>query len=226
MIEEKSGIVAQTINKQFKGIFNSFGITKRDLEKAEDDLDLPEISRQEVALLGDTGIDMSEARKDIDISGTKEIFSYKKRPVVVYIKDQYLNYQALSQKKYNKYHLCYCAALKKADEEKRFYNRYVMVRRTKGDFWIGVYEKDTEYMLEEYAYRKLNICQDCLRQLDWKGFSKYCGSNPNNWWQSGDKLLRQQIVDNFSIGEFLRVMRKELREEMSQQLKGRYLSQQ
>lgn len=217
--------MAGSITNGFNDIFVKMKITQRDLEKAQDDMDLPKMTAVEYESLEDKGIDMSVNRDAIEISEGKGIFSYKKRPVVVYIKDQYLDNNAISNKKYNKYHLCYCRSLQNAAQEKRFYNRYVMVRRTKGDFWMGIFKKDSERMVEDYAYRRLNICQDCLRQMNWKGFKKYCGPAPNNWWQKGDTAMRARIVQQFSIDEFLQVMRSEIRSSMSRELKKGYFTE-
>ena len=217
--------MAGSITNGFNDIFVKMKITQRDLEKAQDDMDLPKMTAVEYESLEDKGIDMSVNRDAIEISEGKGIFSYKKRPVVVYIKDQYLDNNAISNKKYNKYHLCYCRSLQNAAQEKRFYNRYVMVRRTKGDFWMGIFKKDSERMVEDYAYRRLNICQDCLRQMNWKGFKKYCGPDPNNWWQKGDTAMRARIVQQFSIDEFLQVMRSEIRSSMSRELKKGYFTE-
>ncbi len=217
--------MAGNITNMFNDIFVKMKISQRDLEKAEDDLDLPEMTAMEYETLEDKGIDMSVNIDFIGISEGKGIFSYKKRPVVVYIRDQYLDDNAISNKKYNKYHLCYCKSLQKAAKEDRFYNRYVMTRRTEADFWMGIFAKYSEYMVEEYAYRRLNICQDCLRQMNWKGFNKYCGSDPNNWWQQGDSAMRAKIVQKFSIDEFLHVMRSEIRSAMSRELKKSYFTE-
>lgn len=208
----------------FSGILQQMKISRKELEDVEDELILPKMSQQEMSDIADKGIEMSANRQAIEISDVNGIFSYKKRPAVVYIKDQYLDINNIAKKKYNKYHLCYCKALRQAEKEHRFYNRYVMVRRTKGDFWTGIYEKGLDYLVEDYAYRKLNICQDCLRQLNWKNFNQYCGSDPNSWWQQGDQAKRSAIVSQFSIAEFLRVMRDQIRKQMNQELRDAYMA--
>lgn len=206
----------------FGNIFRDMEITQRDLDDAEDELILPKMTEIEKADIADTGIDMDDAMKSVEISQRNGTFSYKKRPVVVYIKEQYLNDKAISAKKFNKYHLCYCKALQTAEKEKRFYNRYVMVRRIKGDFWTRIHSKDSDYVVGDYMYRKLDICQDCLRMLNWKNFNAYCGSNPNNWWEYGDERKRSSIVAHFSIDEFLHTMREELRAELRNELANKY----
>lgn len=205
----------------FNEVFQKLGINNKELEEAEDDLDLPEMSVAEMTNIADTGIDMKECQENIEIADNGT-FSYKKRPVVVYIKDQYLTSDAIMKGKYTKYHLCYCKALQTANAENRFYNRYVMVRRIKGDFWMRVFEKGSDVLWEDYDYRKLNICQDCLRKLNWKNFNSYCGEG-DNWWQSGDQKARNRIVTKFSIQEFLAEMRAQMREKMNTELKKSYI---
>ncbi len=205
----------------FSGIFKQMHISQHELDEAEDALTLPELSQVEMSNMADKGIDMKSNKEFIEVSWKTGIFSYKKRPVVVYIRDQWLSAEAIENHRYSKYHLCYCKALKEAHQQHRFYNRYVMVRRLKGDFWMNVYSKEHQVVVLDYAYRKLDICQDCLRQLNWKNFNSFCGKNPENWWTEGDKAARQKIVNQFNITEFLHKMRERLRKENSS-LEGKY----
>ena len=210
------------IYSMFADIFKTMGITRRELDDAEDELVLPKMTEMEKTGIADTGIDMIYDRKSVAISARNGIFSYKKRPVVVYIKEQYLDDKNIAAKKFNKYHLCYCKALQTAEKQRRFYNRYVMVRRTKGDFWTRIHTKGSDYVVGDYMYMKLDICQDCLRMLNWKNFNAYCGSNPDNWWEYGDEKKRRAIVAAFSIDEFLHAMREELRAELRNELTSAY----
>lgn len=205
----------------FSGVFRQMHITQHELDEAEDALILPKMSQAELNSMSDTGIDMASNKEFIEVSYSNGIFSYKKRPVVVYIRDQWLSDEAIEYNRYSKYHLCYCKSLKEAHKQHRFYNRYVMVRRLKGDFWMSVFNKDQHELVMDYAYRKLDICQDCLRQLNWKNFNSFCGKDPENWWKTGDKAARQRIVHQFNIAEFLHQMRERLRDE-NKDLKEKY----
>lgn len=205
----------------FSGIFKQMNITQHELDEAEDDLVLPKMSAMELTSIADKGMDMNSNKEFIEVSWKTGIFTYKKRPVVVYIRDQWLSDEAIQNHRYSKYHLCYCKALKEAHKNNRFYNRYVMVRRLKGDFWMNVSSTEHHVRIMDSAYRKLDICQDCLRQLNWKNFNRFCGKNPDNWWKEGDKAARQKIVNQFNIPEFLHQMRERLKEENSD-LKAKY----
>ncbi|MBQ6006082.1 MAG: hypothetical protein IJL14_07525 [Selenomonadaceae bacterium] len=54
---------------------------------------------------------------------------------------------------------------------------------------------------EQNVYRRLKVCQFCLRELNWKNFQRYCGSG-REIFEGGDRVKRQEIVDEFDIAEY------------------------
>lgn len=127
-------------------------------------------------------------------------FEYKNNIVLVYQRDQYLTRENYAQDNYTRFHLCFCEALRDAKKHNRFESRYVMTFDTSGNFFVNIFVDGRRR--EQHVYRRLKVCQHCLRELNWKNFRKYCGTGRMTW-KGGDPATRQRIVDEFDIAEFL-----------------------
>lgn len=109
---------------------------------------------------------------------------YKGRRVIVYIRDvaEYGGRASMP-----KYHLAMCTTLSMMMEAGRFKTRYVVATRDDGKFSIQRIRGETAIKSEE----QLNVCQQCLDELNYREFSMRMGSR-----------LRQEAVQNFSIKMF------------------------
>lgn len=109
---------------------------------------------------------------------------YKGRRVIVYIRDiaEYGGRTSMP-----KYHLAMCSTLSKMMEAGRFKTRYVVATRDDGRFSIQRIRGDTSIKGEE----QLNVCQQCLDELNYKSFS--IRMPPHQ---------RRDAVSNFSVKLF------------------------
>lgn len=194
-------------------------ITEDDIYQEISELSLPHIDAATRRKLETTGL-MIEGGFDnweVEFCKPEQYFFYKRRPVLVYIKDQFVTRDRYRQGKHNPFHICYCDALKEAEQKHRLQNRYVLTYNTSGEFQVhvtvrdgvgdyGYFHETSREDLGEQTVR-LRVCNDCLRALNWKKFRAYCGDGPA-WWQGGDRRMREKIVREFSIEEFLGVVRK------------------
>lgn len=204
------------ILRHFADTFEILGITSDELTEAryEIKLDLPPIDSSLKFQLETDGFVFNEGEdilhhKDISFTAPHEYFLFKKRPVLVYIRDQYVSREDYAVGKINKFHVCFCKALDEAKNQRRFRDRYVVTTNTRGDFFVDIREKYSRIPIEEGVYKKLEICQDCLREINWKNFRAYCGDGAE-WWRGGSFRKRQEIVRTFNIDEFLKGVRRDL----------------
>lgn len=128
-------------------------------------------------------------------------FKYKDNIVLVYHRDQYLTRKDYARGKLKRFHLCFCQALRDAKNQNRYESRYVMTFDTSGNFLVNLFLLNGEKR-EQNVYRRLKVCQHCLRELNWKNFRKYCGTGQMTF-TGGNRQMRQKIVDEFDIAEFL-----------------------
>lgn len=128
-------------------------------------------------------------------------FEYKNNIVLVYQRDQYLTRENYAQDNYTRFHLCFCEALRDAKTHNRLESRYVMTFDTSGNFLVNLFLLNGEKR-EQNVYRRLKVCQHCLRELNWKNFRKYCGTGRMTW-KGGNRQMRQKIADEFDIAEYL-----------------------
>lgn len=117
------------------------------------------------------------------------LLSYKGEHVILYIKDTGDDYWTLKNEPWEsrKFHLYDCQTLKKMEEMGRF-RRYVVSRRTDGMFKVFWRNDETGDHGEMEA--KLNVCQNCLKNINWMGYRER-------------KSARGRIVKMFEISEFL-----------------------
>ena len=205
-----------SILNPFEKTFQILGITSDDITEAmyELKLDLPPIDSSLKLTLETDGFVFDENEdilhhKDISFTAPHEYFLFKKRPVLVYIRDQYVTWEDYQAEKLNRFHVCFCKALDKAKHQHRFQNRYVVTTNTRGKFFVNIFDRESKYPFEEGVYKKLEICKDCLREINWKNFRSFCGSGAE-WWNGGNYKQRKKIVESFSIDEFLKSVRRDL----------------
>jgi hypothetical protein len=118
---------------------------------------------------------------DIDVLDDKTL-GYKGYRVLVYIRD--VATYGRDRDSLPKFHLTYCNMLQKMKRMKRW-ERYVVNHRDDGKFKINITDQGITKTV------RLNVCQWCLGQIDWKGFQS-----------ESDRGKRLQLVDGFSLSEF------------------------
>ncbi len=93
-----------------------------------------------------------------------------------------------------RYHLAYCQTLEKMKRNSRF-DRYVVAQTTSGEFKVNIIDRN---VTSEHV--RLNVCQNCLERIHWKGFSI-----------SGmSRMERQSRVEGFSLPEFFKEYPRDL----------------
>lgn len=103
---------------------------------------------------------------------------YKGQRVILYIRDV-MNYGYDNDPRF---HIAMCKTLKDMFSNNRKH-RYVLSQREDGIFPLYYGNND------KLTYKKLHVCQNCLKLLEYQGFSSH---NP----------LKKQIVQNFTLTEF------------------------
>ncbi|NLS54553.1 HNH endonuclease [Hafnia alvei] len=93
-----------------------------------------------------------------------------------------------------RYHLAYCQTLEKMKKNSRF-DRYVVAQTTSGEFKVNIVDREVTSQNV-----RLNVCQNCLDRIHWKGFSI----------QGMSRAERQNRVDSFSLPEFFREYPRDL----------------
>ena len=194
----------------FEDSFKILGITPNDLEELAYELRLPPIDPEIANLIERGGLEITDIlhNSDITFSTPHEYFLFRKRPVLAYIRDQRISLDEFEKGKFNKFHVCFCKALETARIQNRLQKRYIITTNTSGNFLVNIDIIDAPYS-EENVYKRLEVCKDCLRELNWKGFLKFCGIG-TEWWMGGKAWKREEIVKSFSIEEFLKSAKKDL----------------
>ena len=129
-------------------------------------------------ILETTGHDISPEDLSVAKDGTLE---YKGRKVVVYIRDQRVQYQPY------KFHVADCKKLTEMKNNDR-YHRYVVSNRTDGTFTVNSYDRGR--IVENDAQTKLSICKYCLSFLNYSGYAN-C-----------NEQTRTRIYNSFELDEF------------------------
>jgi len=93
-----------------------------------------------------------------------------------------------------RYHLAFCQTLEKMQKNSRF-ERYVMAQSISGEFKVNIIHRTVES-----KNVKLNVCQNCLDKIRWKGFS-ITGES---------RSVRQQRVESFSLSDFFKEYPRDL----------------
>ena len=129
-------------------------------------------------ILGTTGVDIPLDEIETAADGTLE---YEGRKVVVYIRDQSVDYQPY------KFHVANCDKLQSMREEGRD-KRYVVSTRTNGTFTINSFKNGR--LVKKGDEDELHVCKYCLRRLNYKGYRgcRYAEQN--------------RIMTSFNLKEF------------------------
>ncbi|BCO31187.1 HNH endonuclease [Thiohalobacter sp. COW1] len=125
-----------------------------------------------------------------DVDSSNGLLSYKGRQILLYIQDHTRKgvHQTLKDgKKGNRFHISDCKTLKMMREGGRF-ERYVVTQNLDGDFKVSGEDWHTKEYIEGIA--KLQVCQNCLKELNYKG--------------AGNSGARN-IAETFDIEEFFSV---------------------
>lgn len=199
------------IIKPFENCLKMLKITSDEITDAIYEFDLPPLDLSLKLELESGGIEIEGIlkNKDISFSVPHEYFLFKSRPVLVYIRDQYVKQEDYEKNKLNRFHFCFCKALEKAKHEHHLESRYIVTTNTSGKFFVNIAELYSGELIEEGVYKKLNVCQECLREVNWKNFLSYCGADAE-WWTGGNYRQRKRITETFSIKEFLKSTRRDL----------------
>lgn len=125
-----------------------------------------------------------------DVDSSNGLLSYKGRQILLYIQDHTRKgiHQTLRDgKKGNKFHIFDCKTLKMMREGGRF-ERYVVTQNLDGEFHVSGTDWHTKEYVEGIA--KLQVCQNCLKELNYKGATNGGARN---------------IAQDFNIEEFFSV---------------------
>ena len=197
------------ILEKFRDVFAPMNIGEYEVVRAMYSLSLEAISFDEERKLDGDGIyaNSKDIEKLLSVSEPEGYLTYKGRPIVVYLRDQFLKPQNYKAGRYNPYHICMCDALRRAMAGNRYEARYVMTYNKSANFMVNLFVRNHEYgkkteKKEQGVYRMLRVCQDCLRELNYKNFRRYCGHGIE-WFKGGNPRKRAEIVDSFRIDEFL-----------------------
>lgn len=202
--------IDKKIFAQFQDIFKAMNISERRVQLEMENLKLPPLDFLTMNELQFDGVELEENifKTPPEILNPQLYFKYEERPVIMYLRDQYLTQANYNSGKLRPFHLCFCSALREAEQKNRYESRYVMTYNTSGKFRVNLWIRDKNSAGNVYTdkkeqdiYRPLKVCQHCLREINWKHFRSYCGGGVE-WWRGGNSLKRQQIVDEFDIEEY------------------------
>ncbi|MCC6468813.1 MAG: HNH endonuclease [Alphaproteobacteria bacterium] len=121
------------------------------------------LTREELVSLTTEGIDVTGDRIEFHDDGT---LKYKGIRVLVYIRDV-ADYGRDDQSSRPRFHFASCRTLQQMKDNNRFH-RYVVATRDDGFFQINVTGKPGR---GAGTQERLNVCQNCLNRLSYKGFS-------------------------------------------------------
>jgi hypothetical protein len=141
------------------------------------------LTADEIERLSTEGVDIPLDEVRVLNDGT---YVYKGKRVIVYIRDV-ADYARAQEVKLPRFHLSMCDTIARMMEERRYEKRYVVATRDDGYFSIQMIRQNKVVRTEE----KLDICQHCLAELSYKGFS---GRQPEQ--------SRRRAVESFSLQEF------------------------
>lgn len=132
--------------------------------QAWDAVDGDDLVRQ----LRTTGIEVEDISEITTASdGT---FEYKGEKVLVYIRDQ-ISYSG--RERVYKFHISHCRTISDAFASNRE-SRYVVSSRDDGRFVVNRFSG--ERLVEEHVLRELSVCKNCLKNLEYQGYSDHHGA--------------------------------------------------
>lgn len=199
----------------FSDVLKTMDITEEDIKIAYGRMRLPKIDYALELKLRTTGLEVENGLRNENIEFCKpnSFIFYKQRPMIVYIKDQYQTIEKYNRQKFNPFHICYCEQLQENIMNHKM-QRYVVTNNLSGDYIINVKVMDEDrnvYHEEKERLEHLNVCQSCLRKLNWKNFNQFCNNTGiGEWYQGGDAAGRLNIVKSFNIKEFFAQVEKDL----------------
>lgn len=135
-----------------------------------------------------TGVDVKIDEVLPHHDGTLAYNGYR---VLLYIRDIHA---IAGQADMPKYHFAYCRALEKMRKHARM-NKYVVANGDSGEFQVNV--MDSEIKTQTV---KLNVCQNCLDTIHWKGFDLLKMERPS----------RLKLVSEFTLTEFFNAYPRDL----------------
>jgi hypothetical protein len=109
---------------------------------------------------------------------------YKGHRVLLYIRD-ISNYSNRDKQSMPKFHFTFCSTLNTMRQNKRF-ARYVVANRADGEFQVNLIGQT-----DEARFVRLHVCQNCLAEIAWQGFSSEL-----------TREARSDAVKNFSLPAF------------------------
>jgi hypothetical protein len=109
---------------------------------------------------------------------------YKGHRVLLYIRD-ISNYSNRDKQSMPKFHFTFCSTLNTMRQNRRF-ARYVVANRADGEFQVNLIGQT-----DEPRFVRLHVCQNCLAQIAWQGFSSEL-----------TREARSEAVKNFSLPAF------------------------
>ncbi|MDI9844516.1 hypothetical protein QM435_05035 [Legionella pneumophila] len=137
--------------------------------------------------LGDDGVEI-DSLDEIDFRSDATL-GFRGQRVLIYIRDVSAYRHEISLPKF---HVSTCKTLVDMWQRKRS-ERYVLYQRENGIFQINLMRDGKVDVRQE----KLNVCRNCLDNLNWNNYSE-------------NKLIRNKIVDEFSISQFFEKFPKSL----------------
>lgn len=147
------------------------------------------LDEKSIRLLGVEGIEITDF-KDVHPQQDKTL-GYKGQRVLVYIRDVN-HYQNTTNPSLPRFHVSFCKKLEEMKNGGRL-QRYVVANRDDGYFNININNRGAEWI-------ELDVCQFCLDNLSWKGFS----------FNKMQAQRRQAIVSEFTINAFFKKYPKTL----------------
>lgn len=200
----------------FSDVRSAMNISGEDIAAAMYDWELPELAPWEGLHLADRdGLDVTREMIDnIEYAFPEKTMTYKGRPIIVYQRDQFIPGVKYRNGRYGKYHVCFCNELRKKKDKHIFENRYVITYDTSGIFKVNISVRDKNAqgkvvtkVAESNVYKKLNVCEQCLYELNWRNFRDHAGTG-EYWYKYGDDRARKKLVAEFVIKDFLYEARK------------------
>ena len=195
----------------FEKSLRLLNITPDELEEEIYRLKLPLLDPQIQFQIEHDGFEITDilSNPDITFSEPHGYILFRNRPVLAYIRDQIIGRKDYETGNFNKFHVCFCGALTNAERQNRLKSRYIVTTNTRGNFLVNIYLRYANSPIEKNVYKRLRVCQFCLRTLNWKNFNAYCGAG-NGRWSHEYTDERHRIVETFNIDELLQTARRDL----------------
>lgn len=126
-----------------------------------------------------------------ELESTQGVLSYRGRQVLLFIPDHsYKGVQNVIKNPGdgNKFHVSDCWTLESMRKQQRFEDRYKVTNNLSGEFEIW---GNTNYGIRDEGRARLNVCQNCLKKLNYKGATSISGS--------AFRLAKEFRIDEFFL---------------------------